>query len=79
VARPLLDGFGPSFTTARFTYSRSTSTASLASRARYSAFATAEASVFSICFAACFLENFSSASASFTSLPRIWSMTSRIL
>ena len=36
-------------------------------------------SVFSICFAACFFENLSSASASFTSLPRIWSITRRIL
>ena len=49
--------FGPSFTTARVTYSASTSSDVLSSRAACSAFATAERSVFSICFAACFFEN----------------------
>ena len=52
---------------------------SFVDRAACSAFATADFSVFAICFAACFFENVSSASASLTSLPRIWSITSRIL
>ena len=70
---------GPSFTTACFTYNASTSSAAFVDRADCSAFATADFSVFVICFAACFFENVSSASASLTSLPRIWSITSRIL
>jgi HAE1 family hydrophobic/amphiphilic exporter-1 len=49
----------------------STSMDSFASRALNSAFATAEFSTFAICFAACFFENLRSASASFTSSPRI--------
>ena len=63
--------FGPSLITACFTYSASTSSASFDVRAACSAFATALLSVFWICFAACFFENVSSASASLTSLPRI--------
>ena len=46
--------------------SASTSSDVLAARAACSAFATALASVFSICLAAPFFENFSSANASFT-------------
>ena len=63
--------FGPSLITARFTYSASTSSAAFVDRAACSAFATADFSVFEICFAACFFENVSSASASLTSFPRI--------
>ena len=44
-----------------------------------SAFATADFSVLAICWAACFLLNFRIAYASFTSLPRIRSITRRIL
>src|SRR5207237_10596094 len=62
VARPIAAGmnrlsFCPSLTTACFTYSASTSIESFDARAACSAFATAERSTFSICFAASFLEN----------------------
>ena len=63
--------FGPSLMIASLTYNRSGSSDSFASRALNSAFAIADLSVFSICFAACFFENASSASASLTYLPRI--------
>src|ERR1019366_1113148 len=84
VARPIAAGMkrlsgGPSFTMAFFTNSASTSIDSFALRDACSAFATALLSTFSICFAACFLENLRSASASLTFMPRTWSITSRIL
>ena len=70
---------GPSFTIAFATNRASTSIESFAFRAACSAFAIALLSTFSICFAACFLLNFSRASASLQFNPRTWSITSRIL
>ena len=63
--------FGPSLMIACLMYSESTSSAAFVDRAACSAFATADLSVLEICFAACFFENVSSASASLTSFPRI--------
>ena len=76
MARPIAAGvkrlsFGPSFTMAWITYSRSVSTERPSRRAASSAFATALLSTFSTSTAACFFEKCSSASASFTLLPRI--------
>ena len=68
----------PMFTIAFDTTRRSTSKASLPRWAACSAFATAERSVLAICFAASFLLNCRIAYASFTSLPRMRSMTRRI-
>ena len=83
VARPWaaavnrLSGWPP-FTIALLTTSASGSNRSLSLSAFCSALATADLSVLAICLAASFLLNLRIAYASFTSLPRMRSITSRI-
>ncbi len=83
VARPCaaavnrLSGWPP-FTIALVTTSASGSNRSLSFSAFCSALATADLSVLAICLAASFLLNLRIAYASFTSLPRMRSITSRI-